>query len=202
MHQTHRLLLFTLALVGLTLDQVSKYTVFHWLRETPHRYEVLPDYCELVAQRVGGETLHVNQGALFGLGQRLGATANSIFAAISLLAAGVIVFWAMLPSTARDRQLCISLGLIFAGTLGNLYDRVVFGGVRDFLHFFIDRGGERVFDWPVFNVADCCLVLGAGLLLIQAFQSQPSADNASVGTTPVVATPSASAHCVSIADSE
>jgi lipoprotein signal peptidase len=31
-------------------------------------------------------------------------------------------------------------------------------------------------EWPVFNVADCCLVVGAGLLLIQAFRSQPAAD--------------------------
>jgi lipoprotein signal peptidase len=54
-----------------------------------------------------------------------------------------------------------------AGTLGNLYDRVVFSGVRDFLHW------NYLFDWPVFNCADCCLVSGACLLLIQAFGTQP-----------------------------
>jgi signal peptidase II len=52
--------------------------------------------------------------------------------------------------------------LILAGTLGNLYDRLVFDGVRDFLHFYL-------IDWPVFNIADCCLVCGAFLLLAQAF---------------------------------
>jgi lipoprotein signal peptidase len=52
--------------------------------------------------------------------------------------------------------------------MGNLYDRVVFGGVRDFLHFY-------KFEWPVFNIADCCLVLGAGLLLVQAFLTHPAA---------------------------
>jgi signal peptidase II len=61
-----------------------------------------------------------------------------------------------------------------AGTLGNLYDRLVFGGVRDFLHFYW-------FQWPVFNVADCCLVCGAGLLLIQAFcMHQPAGDAATL----------------------
>src|SRR5436305_586252 len=59
--------------------------------------------------------------------------------------------------------LIASLGLILAGTLGNLYDRIVFSGVRDFLHWY------RYFDWPVFNIADCCLVCGAGLLLAHAF---------------------------------
>ena len=55
----------------------------------------------------------------------------------------------------------------FAGTLGNFYDRVVFNGVRDFLHW------NYRFDWPVFNIADCCLVCGAALLLVQAFLSSP-----------------------------
>ncbi len=39
----------------------------------------------------------------------------------------------------------------------------MFDGVRDFLHW------NYLFDWPVFNIADCCLVVGAGLLLLQAF---------------------------------
>ena len=65
-------------------------------------------------------------------------------------------------TTARDWALCAALGLILAGTVGNLYDRIVFNGVRDFLFF-------HLIEWPVFNVADCCLVCGAFLLLGQAF---------------------------------
>ncbi len=45
---------------------------------------------------------------------------------------------------------------------------MVFHGVRDFLHW------NYLFDWPVFNLADCCLVCGAGLLLLQAFGSAPA----------------------------
>ena len=42
----------------------------------------------------------------------------------------------------------------------------MFGGVRDFLYFYL-------IDWPVFNVADCGLVCGAGLLMWQAFTTKP-----------------------------
>src|SRR5262249_9278641 len=99
------------------------------------------------------------------------ALANNGFAVISILAAGAIAFWSRQRATARDLRLCTALGLILGGTLGNLYDRVVFGGVRDFLHW------NYLFDWPVFNVADCCLVCGAGLLLLQAFATHPVADH-------------------------
>ena len=105
----------------------------------------------------------MNQGALFGLGREHATFANWTFAVVSLLAAAAIVYWSFRPSAARDLWVCMALGLILAGTLGNLYDRVVFNGVRDFLHW------NYLFDWPVFNVADSCLVCGAGLLLLQAF---------------------------------
>jgi lipoprotein signal peptidase len=187
MQPTHRLLLYTLALTGLAVDQAGKYGVFAWLENAQgYRRELIPGAFDLVAQRKqgdGGTVLHVNQGALFGLGQWGAATANNIFAAISLVAAGVILFWSRLPSTARDRRLCIALGLIFAGTLGNLYDRLFFGGVRDFLHW------HYLVDWPVFNFADCCLVFGAGLLLLQAFQPQQSPEDAETATASVSSPP-------------
>src|SRR5207302_1714911 len=106
---------------------------------------------------------HVNHGALFGFLRHFEKWANTGFALISLLAALAIIYWSTQAGTARDPWLCAALGLILAGTLGNFYDRLVFHGVRDFLHW------NYLFDWPVFNVADCCLVVGACLLLLQAF---------------------------------
>jgi signal peptidase II len=110
----------------------------------------------------------VNQGALFSLGREYKVYANGTFAVVSVLAALAIIFWSTRPATARDAPLCAALGLILAGTLGNLYDRLIFDGVRDFLYF-------HWFEFPVFNVADCCLVCGAGLLLVQAFWRAPAA---------------------------
>jgi lipoprotein signal peptidase len=111
----------------------------------------------------------VNHGALFGLGQGQKGLANGFFATVSVLAAIAIVIWAVRRGTARERGLMAALGLILGGTLGNLYDRIVFGGVRDFLYFY-------KIEWPVFNVADCCLVVGAALLLIQAIFVAPAAE--------------------------
>jgi len=117
-------------------------------------------------RQVSGEQLpYVNRGALFGWGggRTDGQDLNILFAAVSFLAAVGIAYWSRRPATRGDRILCAALGLILAGTIGNLYDRLVFDGVRDFLHWY------RWFDWPVFNIADCCLVFGAGLLLAHAF---------------------------------
>jgi signal peptidase II len=165
--RTYRLLFWMLALTGLAADQVSKYGVFSWLRDAPrNEHVIIPGVFSLVAQHQEDGEPYVNRGALFGWMQGWGLKANTGFAVISLLAAVAIVVWVAQRSTASDFGLCVALGLILGGTLGNFYDRVFFGGVRDFLHW-------RMPDWPVFNLADCCLVIGAGLLLVQAFRAQP-----------------------------
>ena len=110
----------------------------------------------------------MNHGALFSLGAENGGSANRFFACVSVLAAVGISIWALLRKTREDRWLCVALGLILSGTLGNLFDRIVFGGVRDFLYFYL-------IDWPVFNVADCGLVVGAIMLLLQAVFAKPKA---------------------------
>jgi lipoprotein signal peptidase len=138
----------------------------------------MPDYVRNDSWRyapMGGYVPHVNHGALFGMMQEREEAANRVFAVISFLAGCAIVYWSRQKNTAKDRWLCVSLGLILGGTLGNFYDRIVFGGVRDFLHWNYLYEGYN--GWPVFNLADCCLVVGACLLLLQAFfvpASQPS----------------------------
>ena len=174
--RSYRVELWTLALLGVSLDQATKYGVFAWLSGVDgHSYALFSTDSggfQVVAQFQDGPdgklVPHVNQGALFGFLKNYQTMANGGFAVVSLLAALAIGVWSMQPSTGRDRWLCAALGLILAGTLGNLYDRVVFNGVRDFLHW------NYRFDWPVFNCADCCLVLGAALLLLQAFTAAPA----------------------------
>ncbi len=195
--RSFRWLFWALALGGTVLDQVSKYGIFRWLYNGGFgdQWNVFPGVFRLVAHFSGerdpggplaplrtlsGPILPtVNQGALFGLGNDQGGGANVIFTVISLVAAVAIVYWSTRRATARDWLLCASLGLILAGTVGNLYDRAVFNGVRDFLHFRI----QGVIDWPVFNVADSCLVCGAFLLLGHAFFGRGEAEPAPAANT-------------------
>jgi signal peptidase II len=215
--RTFRWLFVSLAVIGLAADQTSKYGVFKWLYRggdfadrsgTGNSYELVPGWFDLIAQFDKDAPLcdcgfsdlqtwsapvmpRVNHGALFGIGQGHKGDANGLFAAVSVIAAVGIVIWAVRKHTARERGLMAALGLILAGTLGNLYDRLVFGGVRDFLYFH-----HNSFEWPVFNIADCCLVVGAALLLVQAVfvppkPEQPTTTEVAAAATPAAETPKA-----------
>ena len=129
----------------------------------------------------------VNHGALWGIGGSKKGSANLFFAGVSLVAAAAILIWGTRRGPSRERWLSAALGLILAGTLGNFYDRLVFGGVRDFLHVFHKDWND--WSWPVFNIADCCLVVGAGLLLVQAVFAAPPAATETAQQTAAVPTP-------------
>jgi signal peptidase II len=112
-----------------------------------------------------------NRGALWGIGQNL----TWLFALLSLLAVFMILYWLFVRLAARSWVLTLCLASIMSGTLGNLYDRLGWHGlmdpitrepifaVRDFLLF---RFGT--YNWPVFNIADVLLVLGAGFLIVHS----------------------------------
>jgi len=61
-----------------------------------------------------------------------------------------------------------ALTLILAGAVGNMIDRFRLSYVIDFIHFKLPN-----FNFPVFNVADSCVVIGAGLLIISSFFASP-----------------------------
>ena len=82
----------------------------------------------------------------------------SILAIISLVASFLIIF---LLYCSRLKLVSASLGLILAGAVGNLIDRFSLGYVHDFLDFIIFG-----YDFPVFNVADMCVVIGAMLMVL------------------------------------
>jgi signal peptidase II len=174
------LVVFALALA---LDLGAKAYAFRHVADQPvvlnreqiignPRYEVpWHNSVEVIPWRILDFNLVINRGAVFGLGEnRRGAfIAFTVFAA----AAGLFVFarW----TSPKDRVAHVALGLILAGGIGNLYDRIAYGVVRDFLHLFPGRhlpfgwswprGGSELFPW-VFNVADMMLLAGMGLLMI------------------------------------
>lgn len=94
-----------------------------------------------------------NPGAAFGLM----AHRTSFFIAVSILVIlGIIFFYKKYGGKGKG-ALPATLGLIAGGALGNMVDRVRFGEVIDFIDFRV---------WPVFNLADSAIVIGAGLLVI------------------------------------
>ena len=134
------------------------------------------------------QTSH-NPGALWGFGRTL-PYSSQIFAGLSIVAGIAICYWLFVRGAAASLALTIALGLIMAGALGNCYDRLVYGHVRDFVHFHVDSIG---FDCAIFNFADNMLVLGAVILVLFALRpeapavSDPTAvapDQASSALTP------------------
>ena len=91
-----------------------------------------------------------NTGAAFSLGQG----ANGLFIAVSI---GLIAALVRLLRRWPQDDLWLQAGglLVLAGALGNLYDRIAYKYVVDFLYLH---------HWPVFNVADSCITVGACLL--------------------------------------
>ena len=153
---------------GLALDLATKAAAFRSLGMpgTAPPVVLLPGVLSI-------ET-NLNEGALFGMGQGLGL----VFAAVSVAAiVGILAVLARPEARGRPLQ-TFALGLICGGILGNLFDRLGLAGLR--WHAPPERTGAAVFavrdwihvvlpgviDWPIFNLADSWLVIGAGLLLV------------------------------------
>jgi signal peptidase II len=151
-------MLFAVAGVIWTLDRMSKLWVEHSLAGRPPII-VIPGVLDL--------RFTTNPGGAFSLGQR----ASWIFVGASILVAVAIVTTAFRHTNVTT---AIALGLILGGALGNLTDRIVrgpgfSGHVVDFVDFHV---------WPVFNVADSAIVIGAVLLAVSSFAAdrEPSHD--------------------------
>ena len=108
--------------------------------------------------------LMTNLGAVFGLGQG----GRWFFIIVSLVAVVTIpIFFAR--TDPRQFVLHGALALILGGAMGNLYDRMVYGCVRDMLWLFPDWGL-----WPwIFNLADAALLVGVGLVMLVTWLRQP-----------------------------
>lgn len=141
-------ILFGVAFAALVADQVTKRVVEANLA----LYESIP-----VVGHYLSWTHTQNTGAAFSLLQGAGG----LFVLIAVVVSAVIVYYApRLPT--RDWLSRVALGLQLGGALGNLIDRLRQGYVTDFIHFKIPEIG---FDWPVFNIADSCIVVGVVLLV-------------------------------------
>lgn len=120
------------------VDQGTKALVVHSLAGRPS-VPILPGVFHL--------TYLQNPGVAFGL-----FSGYSLPIAFVTTAVVVGLLFSSLRREEGSRSIHPALGLIFGGAIGNLIDRVRVGGVIDFLDFRV---------WPVFNVADSCITVGA-----------------------------------------
>lgn len=139
------MLYYGIALVVLLLDRLTKLLVLR-----------LMDYGQSIPlwEGVFHLTSHRNRGAAFGILQ----DQRSLFLVTTLIVAVAIIWY--IWKVGKYRPLPgWSLALILGGALGNFYDRVTTGEVIDFLDF-------TLINFPIFNVADMGIVIGAGLFLL------------------------------------
>ena len=175
--------LLWIAVLVVVADQISKLAAVKYL--TAHVFEVMP-FLNL--------KLVFNSGAAFGLFSDAGGWQNFLFAVIALIVSVVIIVMARRLDT-RDTQMAIGLMLVLGGALGNFFDRLRYQSVVDFFdvyfkswpsfdipvlelvycHLANSRGdwhayANEVFHchWPVFNVADSAISIGAVLLVLDA----------------------------------
>jgi len=148
-----RILWVVIAGAVFVLDQVTKAAVDRLIPEHT-TVPVLPRFLNLIHTK--------NAGAAFGLFSDSPAVWKTVLLIlVSSLLLGVVI--AVMWRNQRLRwQTGVGLALILGGALSNLFDRIRFGRVVDFIDAYF-----RSYHWYTFNLADAAIVVGAGLLVFQ-----------------------------------
>ena len=141
-------------------DRLSKYAILE-IVELPARGQIsLLPFLDL--------TMVWNRGVSFGMLQADDMTDRLLLAGFAALVVCGLLIWLY-----RNTQLLVSvaLGGIIGGAVGNLYDRLAWGAVADFVDLHI-----LDYHWYVFNLADAAITLGVAALIIDSFRGSPAKD--------------------------
>lgn len=148
----HRRWFFAAALITFLADQASKSAVRNLL-PLGSSVPVLPNVFHITHTQ--------NPGAAFGLFPNA-----TMFLIVIALFVSAIFLWLGRQGFDR-RRVAIATGMMLGGAVGNLIDRIRFGAVTDFIDLRV---------WPIFNLADTALTIGALLLLWWGAVASPSQD--------------------------
>lgn len=153
-----------LSVLVFVLDQASK-LFFENSLSLYQQIVVIPDYFSW--------TLAYNKGAAFSFLASESGWQRWFFAAIAVVVSAVLVVW-LKRLKAHETLLALALALVLGGAIGNLFDRVVYGHVIDFIlvHW------QNRWYFPAFNLADSAITLGAILLALDMFKPQKSGEPA------------------------
>jgi signal peptidase II len=176
----HAAVFLSIALSGAALDLLTKHLAFSYIDPWDREVRVIDGWYSV------GRTL--NPGVIFGGFPG----AQKLWLVVSIAAVPAIL--AIFFSIKRMKWiLSVALGMILAGTLGNMVDRVSEGAVRDFIKFYYRRadGSEAV--WPLFNLADSYICVGVFLLSVEMlfFDEKKKAEPAPAPAAPPAPPPAA-----------
>ncbi len=153
--------------IGLAVDLWTKHAAVERLKDSHDTIEFIPGWLHFEYTE--------NHGAVFGIGQGQWL----LFVVVSCFAIGLLTY---LFATGSKKWLPqIVLGMLLAGVLGNMYDRICFSYVRDMIHALpgwlnplrgVFPSWQYVFPW-IFNVADIMLCTGVGLTLVLGLFQKP-----------------------------
>ena len=141
------------AVSAAVVDQLSKYLVLQHFGEqgcADHR-EIVTGFFDLV--------LTCNRGMSFGLLNTSQGLSVPLFSIAAVVIVAVLFFWL---SRVKSEILSSAIGLIIGGAIGNVIDRLRFGGVIDFLYFHLGS-----WYWPAFNIADSAICIGVMVMLLE-----------------------------------
>lgn len=141
-----------ISIIVLTLDQISK-AVIDITMQVNHSIPIIKNFFSL--------TYYQNKGAAWGLM----SNAVPILIIFSLII--LLIIYHYMYSFKINKRNIIAFGLLIGGIVGNLLDRILFGYVKDFLDFKI-----LGYDFPVFNISDCAIVIGIILLIIAVLKGE------------------------------
>lgn len=151
-----------LSLLVLVLDQWTKWLVeLHLGNHTS--FELIPNLLNFTYVR--------NTGVAFGLFAAHDQFSGTLMLTIlGLFALGFVAYyyWRL---ASHERMLLLALALVIGGAVGNLLDRIMNGGVTDFIDFYYGT-----YHWHTFNVADSAITIGICLMILGSFRQQPEED--------------------------
>ena len=129
-------------------------------------YRVIPGFFDIVRSQ--------NRGVAFGIfNDSTSEWRTKLLIVASLVAVGMVT-WMLWKAEKLDRYSLWGFALILGGAAGNVFDRIVYGQVTDFLLLYV---GD--FQWPTFNIADSAIVVGSGFLLMEVLRSKRQATHVS-----------------------
>ncbi|MCD4733827.1 signal peptidase II [bacterium] len=156
-----RKLALWIALIGLVADQASKLAI-----QLTIPYHMGVTVFSKLFGFIDFKLVHsLNTGVAWGFLRDVPGI-NFVFMAITTVAILMLIGW-LAVGKDLTKGMVWGLGLVLSGAIGNLLDRIIVGGVVDFLDFTIGT-----YHYPTFNVADACVVVGVGLLILATIRAE------------------------------